>query len=267
MSSIQTLRYHITSDSHILLNEQFIYKEQTVQQWDVGIRKGEKKGWYMSIDVFTLPQTDQPASKPFHGLLELLNQPTNRLELLFDDHWHLWQIMNKKEIFVCWEEVQKKISAQLGDSNEVRQMLKERESAITNLETELFESIGHVLLLNAFRRDKSIRFFTSSILSSESELDVRLSVWEEGGKDGQLSYKGEGVLSSLSALKKTYNRQIKSYAGDAELAYRYDMQMDYQFDATNGILQEATATITEQVSERYKYHHRLNFRRVEVNKP
>jgi len=265
MSIIQTLTYNITSDSHILLNEQCIYKEQTVQQWDVGIRKNENQGWYILIEVAKLPQTNQPISKPFHGLLELLNEPTNRLELLFDDHWRLREILNQHDILARWKDIRKEISAQMGDSDEVRQMIEEKDTTIRSLKTELFESIAHRILLISFNKNRELQFYTSSILNTGEGLDVRLSICEENRKGGYLAYEGKGTLLSLSALKKTYNRQIKSYAGDVEFAYRYDMQLDYRFDTTDSLLQEATATITEQASERYIYHHRLNFNRVEVS--
>jgi hypothetical protein len=264
MDNTQALIYTITSNSHILLNKQLIYKEQTIQQWEVHIREGDKNGWYVSIEVTELPQTDQPASKPFHGLLELLNKPANWLELFFDDRWYLQRIVNKTAILTCWENVRKEITAQLGDSKEVLEMIKERESAINNLEKELPASTGHLILFNSFGRNKKIRFFTPSILSSGNELDITLSAREDAGKGGQLVYEGEGALSSLSALKKEYDRQVKSYAGDARFDYRYAMQIDYLFDNTNGMMQKAVASITEQASERYVYHHQLVFQQAEI---
>ncbi len=264
MNSVHELIYSITSDSQILLNKQLIYKEQTVQQWNVGIRRGDKNGWYMSVDVVEYPQTDQPASKPFHELLKLLNKPTAQLELFFNDQWYLQKIVNKAAILSCWQEIRKEIATQLGDSKEVLELIKEKDMEINNLEVGLPESTGYLILFNSFSRNKKIRFFTPSVLSSDGELDISLSVREEGGETGLLAYEGEGVLSSISALEKEYNQQVKLYAGNAPFTYHCVMQMEYLFDNTDDMLQKAVATITEQASEQYVYNHNLVFERTEV---
>lgn len=264
MSNIHELIYSITSNSQILLNEQPIYKEQTVQQWNVNIREGDKKDWYMSVDVAEYPQTDQPASKPLHELLKLLNKPTARLELFFNDRWYLQKIVNKAAILSSWQEIRKEIIAQLGDNKEVLELIKEKDMEIDNLEIELPESTGYLILFNSFSRNKKIRFFTPSVLSGDGELDVRLSVREEGGEAGHLAYKGEGVLSSLSALKKDYNQQVKLYAGNTPFSYHHVMQIDYLFNKTDGMLQKAIVVITEQASEQYVYNHHLVFERAEA---
>lgn len=262
MNSVCEQIYSIRSDSRILLNKQPIYKEQTVQQWHIRIRKGDKKGWYMSVHAEAFPQSDQPVSKPFHGLLELLGKPTARLELFFDDQWCLLKIVNKASILSCWQETRKEITNQLGESKEVLDMIKEKERVLDNLEMELSKSIGYLILFHSFRKNSSFRIVAPSVLSVDSEVDVRLSVGEKSEKDRYLTYEGTGALSSLSVLKKIYNEQVKPYADNAPFAYRYTMQINYLFNDPDGMLEKAVTAITEQACEQYVYNHNLSIERM-----
>jgi len=261
------MKYRITTESGIFLNDRFIYKGTAVQDWDIQLFGGimmpysYSKGYRLLITCCNNPHTDFTGYNFFDQLSELLNKPSEKLEIILNSELNYLTVKNQDEILSVWNETKEQIVDNFGTGEDIVAVMEEREMALKNISDEMMDSLLHHICILSFGKRKKSQMNIPSVLSIENQVLVE-PIRMNGKQENPVIYTGEGRLRDKSQAKKQYNELLQGVIENAKFNYAYDLSIEYSYRADSLFMEKAVTKIKEQASEKYYYEQTILFEKL-----
>jgi hypothetical protein len=263
------IKYKITSDSRITIDNKEIFCDKVSQLWELTLeRELGTYNFFLTVEITQYPKSNSWEVQPMYELLNIVIKPSSLVCITIDGDGQFKSLNNKKEILASWVKCKKEITDKFGNDENILRMVNNLENSFYSYSEEIDTSLYYFILLSQWQNKKKRSLKTRSLLHEGDSVNVDITCKDKiKTPENKTSWvhTGSGEINHLSKFKKLYDQQLKQYA-HAEFDYKYAFHSEYLIGKkreTFNLFEKTITHVEEQASEGYKYYNTIEFNLME----